>query len=298
MRRDLVGVAAIATASVSFGGVVVVGKTLTDGELAVSVMLAIRFAVAGLVLGVGVLAFRRSLRPAKAEGARLLILGALGYGLEAASFFLAVERGTASAVTLLFFVYPVIVTALSVAIDRVVPKPMVLASLAAAVAGTALIVTSSGGIDISVTGVLFALGAAGIYAVYLTGTERFVTATSPAVAAVWVSFGASALLVLVSVGGGGVQLPVGAREWSAVAGMGVLTAFAFVTLLAGLRLLGAVRTAIIAAFEPLATAVLAGLVLHERLRAMTVMGAALILGGATAAGLARSHRPEIDSQIP
>ena len=55
----------------------------------------------------------------------------------------------------------------------------------------------------------------------------------------------------------------------------------------GLRRLGSVRTSIVAASEPLAATALAVAFLNEPLRAGTVAGGVLILGGAVAASLAR-----------
>jgi len=69
--------------------------------------------------------------------------------------------------------------------------------------------------------------------------------------------------------------------------MAAFTAGAFVCLFAGLRRLGAVRTSIVAATEPLAAAALAVIFLSERLHAGTVLGGLLILAGAIAASIAR-----------
>jgi drug/metabolite transporter (DMT)-like permease len=59
-----------------------------------------------------------------------------------------------------------------------------------------------------------------------------------------------------------------------------------------------VRTAIIAALEPLSTATLAVLFLGDPLRAGTLAGGVLILVGAIAAGVARARRPEPETSVP
>jgi hypothetical protein len=80
--------------------------------------------------------------------------------------------------------------------------------------------------------------------------------------------------------------------------MGLASAGAFFCLFAGLRLIGAVRAAIVAALEPLSTAALSFVFLDEPLRAGTLAGGALILAGATAAGVARRAEPEPETAVP
>ncbi|HVL33544.1 MAG TPA: DMT family transporter [Actinomycetota bacterium] len=297
MRRETIGGGFIALSSLQFGAVVVLGKTITD-TMPVTWLLSIRFAIAAVVLALGSAAARLPLRPAPGEWRKLLILGAVGYGTEASLFFLAIARGTASAVTLLFFVYPVLVLLLSLALGRGAPGLLIGGSLGAAVAGTALVVGSSGGLDVSSAGIAFALTSACSYAIYLIGMEHVLHRTPSVVAAMWVSAAASVALGIVSAATGNVRLPDGAAEWLPVIGMGVFTAGAFFGLFAGLRLIGAVRTAIIAALEPLSTAVMAVIFLDESLRTGTLIGATLILGGATAASLARAHDAEPETQVP
>src|SRR5207248_1507351 len=80
----------------------------------------------------------------------------------------------------------------------------------------------------------------------------------------------------------------GAPGWL-LGGRGAATAGAFVCLFAGLLRLGPVRTAIVAATEPLAATVLAAIFLHQPIRASVAGGGVLILAGAVAASLARAR---------
>ena len=83
------------------------------------------------------------------------------------------------------------------------------------------------------------------------------------------------------------RLPATAHQWISVLAVAACTAGAFFFLFAGLRRLGAVRTSIVAASEPLAAAVLSVIFLHERLYAGTIVGGLLILGAAVTAAMAR-----------
>jgi drug/metabolite transporter (DMT)-like permease len=278
----------VAGAALLFGGVVVIGKVVGD-ELPVPSLLAIRFGAAALILAGILAAARRSLRPARGEWLRLLVLGGVGYALESALFFLALARGTAATVTLLFFTYPVWVAVLSAVLGRGLPGRLLTASLVAAMAGTATVVTTSGGLDITWTGVGLAIGSALTFTFYLIGAELFLRQTSSLVAAMWVSLTAAVTLGATA-GISGTRVPAGEDEWVPVLVMGLLTAGAFFLLFVGLRRVGAVRTSIIASLEPVAASILALLFLGEALRVQVVMGGILILGAAVAASLARGVR--------
>lgn len=286
--RDLLGGASIATAAVLFGAVVILGKTLPR-SLPVTSMLAVRFGIAAVVLAALLSLLRRSLRPAGGEWWRLAVLGSAGYGTESTFFFLALGRGTAAAVTLLFFTYPVWVTTMSALLGRGLPGWIVGGALAAAVAGAALVVASGGGLDIAPAGIAFALGSSLTFALYLLGAEAWASRTSPLVSAMWVSGAASVALALFSLLGGAERFPQGGGEWIRVASMGLLTAGAFGLLFLGLRRVGAVRTAIIAALEPVVAALMAATILHEPLRPGVVAGGMLILAAAVTASVVRGR---------
>jgi drug/metabolite transporter (DMT)-like permease len=289
-RRDVVGGLLVALGALLFGSVVVIGRTETVQDLPVASLLAVRFGVAALVLA-GVLgASRQSLRPGAGEWLPLLALGALGYGVESGLFFLALGRGTAATVTLLFYTYPVWVAALSAALGLGVPGLLVGGSLVAAVAGSGLVVGASRGLDITAAGIAFALASAVAISLFLVGLERWIRRTPPLVSSVWVAISASAALAVAAVATGA-RFPTGGEAWLAVVAMGLLTSGAFGLLFLGVRRLGAVRSSIVASLEPVMAAVLALAFLGEALRLGVIGGGALILGGAVAASLARG-RPE------
>ena len=72
--------------------------------------------------------------------------------------------------------------------------------------------------------------------------------------------------------------------------MGGLTAVAFFALFGGLRRLGAVRTSVVMATEPVAASAFAIGFLGEPLRTLMVAGGVLIVAGAVGASLARGAR--------
>lgn len=291
LAEEAVGALGATGAAVLFGGVVVLGTLAGRRGLPVAPMLAFRFGVAAVLLALLLAALRRPLRPAPGEGVGLVALGGVGYAAEAGLFFFALRHGTAAAVSLLFFTYPVWVTVISALAGRGAPGGLVAGSLVAAVAGAALVVASSGGLDVTTLGIVLALAASVTYAAYLVAVDALFERSGTLAAALWVSVGASLGLGAFALLTGSATAPSGGTEWLLVAGMGLFTSGAFFGLLLGLRRLGAVRASIVAAMEPVATAALAVAFLDEPLRAVTAVGGVLIVGAAVAASVARPGPP-------
>jgi drug/metabolite transporter (DMT)-like permease len=218
---------------------------------------------------------RRSLRPEPGERLRPLLLGAIGYALESALFYSALQRGTAAAVALLFYVYPAIVTVLELVRREVAFSLRLLAALALSIGGVAVIVLTGGRVAISAAGVAFALGSAMCFAVYLLVSRRAVTRTDPMVNAAWVAFGASLSLTVHGVLTGTLRAP--GDDWWLLLVNGVATASAFSLLFAALGRLGASRTAVVMTLEALSGVVLAALLLGETIGLVQLLGGMAIL---------------------
>ncbi|HEX9823909.1 MAG TPA: DMT family transporter [Actinomycetota bacterium] len=296
LRDEIVGGAIVAASAMAFGTVVVLAKVASNRGMPVGSLLGFRFGIAALVLAVVVRATGRSLRPPRGEALRLFLMGAVGYAVESGLFFLSLERGTPGAVSLLFFTYPVWVAGVAALAGQGLPGPLVAGSLLFAVGGAALVVASSGGVDITALGIVFALSSSGSFAVYLVAFDVLVRRSTPLVSSLWVSGGTSLALSAFAVASGTGELPASPAVWWTVIGMGVLTAGAFLGLFAGLRRIGPVRTSIVGALEPVAAAGLAFAFLGDAMRPGTLAGGALIVGAAVAATLAR--RPVRADPVP
>ena len=293
-QRDVVGGLLTAVAAILFGAIVTIGRSATVRDVPVSSLLAVRFGTAAAVLALILVARRQSLRPAPGEGRRLALLGAVGYAVESAFFFLALGRGTAATVTLLFYTYPVWVAVLTAALGMGVPGALVGGSLLAAVAGSGVVVASSGGLDITALGIGFALASAFTIAFFLIGVDTLITRTPSLASSMWIALSASAAHTTFALVSGTGRL-LHAEEQIPVLSMGVLTSGAFFLLFLGVRRLGAVRASIISSLEPVAAAGLALAFLAESVRLGVLAGGALILGGAVAATLARGVREPEDA---
>ena len=287
-RGELVGSLSSVAMAVLFAAVVIFGKQVEAGNLPF-VMLAIRFGGQSVLLVCALLLLRRPLLPDKGERLPLALAGTIGYGSEAAFYFSALNHGNTAAITLLFYTYPVWVMLLTIGLDHKAPPRALFVALALALGGSALVVLGGGSAEVETMGIVLALCTAFAYTAYLVGTDRNVKTTDPLTAATWLGIGAALANVVYAVAFDAVVFPAASDRWRLL-GMIVFSAGAFVAMLAGLQLVGAVRNAIIGVMEPLTVAVLAYVFLDEPVTAAVIGGGVLILGGAVLAMLIRTTK--------
>jgi drug/metabolite transporter (DMT)-like permease len=175
-------------------------------------------------------------------------------------------------------------------------------ALALALTGLGLIVDLfGGGSTLSTAGILFALGGAFAYALYVLLAEHVVGGRDPvsllawgflfasvfwAVVVPWWSFPGKRLTVDANLGGhlSGHHLPV----WALAAWMVVLgTIVPFFLLVSALRHVSATTAGIVAMLEPVVGAIVGWLWLSETLNGVQLAGAAVVLA---AIGLAQTAR--------
>jgi drug/metabolite transporter (DMT)-like permease len=286
-----------AAASLQFGVIVVVGKRVLERGMTVESMLAFRFSVAASLLVLVLVALRRPVLAAAGERVGTAALAVFGYGVEATFFFTAARHGTAAAVTLLFFTYPVFVTIGAWFVGRGAPARLTVAALVLALVGAGIVAGTGAGLSVETTGVVFALAAALTYSAYLLGADAVLRRTHPLTSAMWISAGASIGLFVFSTVSGRYTSPTSAADWWSLLAMGAASAGAFVCLMGALQRIGAVRTAIVSATEPLSAALLGYVFLDEAVDAGTAIGGGLILVAAVMASLARAAMPR-EQQIP
>jgi len=280
---------------------IVVNRSLATTPLGVSTVLGVRFAIAAVLLLL-VLAVRQApLLPVRGERARVVLLGAVGYMLEATLFFMGLERGTAAAVSLLFYSYPAIVTLLEIAAGWEELQARTLLALALSAAGVVVVVAAGTDVSISPAGVALSLLGAASFAVYLLASDRLVRDTNSLTTGAWVAAGASVSFLARGALTGALRSP--SPHLGALVLDGVATAAAFVLLFAALRRLGPTRTSVVMTLEALFAIVLAAVFLGEGMRPLQLAGGAAILAAtvlmtrATPAGAAppRPRRGERES---
>jgi drug/metabolite transporter (DMT)-like permease len=293
--RRRAGLAACLVSATGFGALPVLGKAAYEAGLGPLALLWGRFGLAAVAFWLLVIFVVRPARPPIQCIVTGLLMGALGYAVEAGLFFVALERIDASLVELLLYAYPAIVTAVALADlggsrrrcrgdtphppgGREAPGPRLLGALALATLGVIAVFAGSLASGVDPVGLALGLGAAAVYAGYILTGERVVPAIHPVLLAALVATGATASFTAAGLVHGGLPHPRTAAGWTAVAVIAaVATVVPMAALFAGIERVGAPTASIVSTVEPVVTVVLAGLVLGETLTLVEATGAACVI---------------------
>lgn len=268
--------------AVCFGVLPILGKFAFDQGVGPLGLLWTRFALAALIFWALVAAVVRPSGHSHWPARRFLVAGLLmgfgGYAVEAALFFLALERIDASLTELLLYSYPAIVTALALALGRERGGRHLAGALALASTGVVLVFGGSLASGVDAAGLALGLGAAVVYAGYVLAGEQVVRAVHPVLLAALVSTGAAAAYSLAGLAGADLRLPSTGSGWGAVVLIAVLaTVVPMVALFAGIERVGASTASIVSTLEPVVTVALAALFLSEHLTVVEGTGALAVL---------------------
>lgn len=287
-RSRALGAGLVAVSAASFGAMAIFARLALAEGVDVPTMLFLRFAVAGGLLA-AFMAMSGRAWPTGRNLWILILMGAVGYVGQSFCFFSALGHASAGLVALLLYLYPFIVTVLSVLFLGERLTRLRIGAVLAALCGTALILGS--GIDGSPLGIGFGLAAALIYSVYILVGGKVLREEDPLAAATVVMLAAAAVFgaqMLLQVP----ALPTTPTAWAAVLAIALVsTIVAMVGFFAGMRRLGAADAATLSTLEPVVTFVLAALVLGEPVGPLQVLGGGIVL--AAVAALARGKRPTV-----
>lgn len=277
-RPSSTGFALALIASFAFGVLPIFGKYAFAEGFDVVTLLTWRFSIGALLMWTASLVRDRGRTITGRRRLELLAIGGL-YGVNAAFYFMALERIPATTASLIFYVYPAVVALLAMAFLKVRLRRLELAALALALLGVALTVGFAKA-PLDTVGVAFALLSAGVIAGYMILSE-VALAGVPILPATAIAISGTALAYWgVQIVGGRLGMPPSGLGWVIVLAMGTIsTALSMLALLAAIHRLGAATTAIVLTLEPAVTAALAASLLGERLAERQYVGGAVILTG-------------------
>jgi drug/metabolite transporter (DMT)-like permease len=269
-------------AAFCFGCTIVLQRWVAKQGVTSATALSLRFTMAGLFL-LGLLRVAgRPLLPPRGERFWAIFLGVGLYTFESTCFYLALERGTASAVALLFYMYPAVVTIVEVALGTMRVRLVTSISLLLALVGGTIVAVGGGKVAISSGGIGFVLASVAIFSTYVVLGNRVIPRTDALTAATWTALGAAVGVTVLGVGQQALHRPSG-RAFLAISATAAVTAIAFTLFFVVLTRLGPSRTAIVMAMEAVFGVVLSAIFLGEGLRALVLVGGAAILAGAVLA---------------
>lgn len=212
----------------------------------------------------------------------LLSLLFVGSSLALYSAFLFIDGGLACTI---LFVYPALVTLLSVCFFGEKPTLRLMAALAAATMGVVLLYRGEAGGTMDIRGVAWALASAAFYALYILGVRHIRPVRAlPAETLTFYVMLFGMLIFAAKLGiSGGLQLPGEPLHWGCVLAIALIpTIIALETFTRSLRRIGAVSLSILGSVEP-PVAIFFGVCCYgEALTAKIVLGLVLILSGVLA----------------
>ena len=270
-EHRIVGLALAAFAAVAFGTLAISAKFAYRAGSSVLPLLTVRFIGATLLLGVFHLVTRRSLKVPRRVMWKLLLLGGIGYGTETAFFFAALERAPAGVVSLIFYSFPLWVMLLGFATKMEPFKWRLVVALLVGSVGVGIVFSPESG---NLAGPLLALGAAVSVAIYFLLMQVVLRDVDASPAAFWTSAGAAVTTTVAALVAGD-PLPSGAIV-PALA-LALASGVAFIAFYAAIVRIGSARTAIAAMVEPIATLILAVVLLDEVVTTRLLLGAAFVV---------------------
>lgn len=283
--------------SASAYGSLSIATTLADrAGITLLALMAWRYGLAAPVLA-GIAGARALVSVPPARIAALLLLGGGGQAAVTWLSLSALEWLPAASLGFLFYTYPawVAIFAAVTGLERL--TPLRVGALSLALFGITLMVGAPWNLALPLPGVLRALGAAVVYALYIPLLHRLRGPLDPATASAWLIAGAASLFLVLAWREGSLALPRGTVAWLSVAHVALYcTVVAFLTFLRGLEVLGPVRAAILSTSEPLFTAVLALAILAQPLGLPTLLGGTCIVAAILV--LERASPPTVRAPAP
>ena len=235
-----------------------------------------RYAIAAVLLVV-VSGGMGAIRSAGRRALPLLVLAGGGQAAIAFVSLSALKYIPAASLTFLFYTYPAWIAIISAArgVEKLTSSRVL--ALGLSLAGLALMVGMPGAGGLHPIGVMLALSAALLYAIYIPLIGHLGRDLSPAVTSSYAAAGAAIVLIAASLLQGGPKFELSSLAWLSIGILAVVcTVLAFIAFLRGLAVIGPVRTAIISTVEPFWTALLGSVVLGQQLGPRTLVGGMLI----------------------
>ena len=208
---------------------------------------------------------------------RLILVGGVGQAVITYLSLRALDYLPVGPLAFLFYTYPAWVALISAALGREELTLVRFAALSIAMMGIVVMVGAPSSASLNGFGVVLALGVALLYALYLPALQRAQENVPTNVATFYLIAGVLMSFFIANLFNKTLYFPTTIEMWWYLLLLSLFcTVFAFGTLVAGLRVLGPVRTSIVATIEPFFTTLLGVMLLGETMTRGTIVGGVLI----------------------
>jgi drug/metabolite transporter (DMT)-like permease len=213
---------------------------------------------------------------------RILVLGLLGNTVYQLAFIVGLDRTRAGNASLMLAIVPIFVLLFDLRGER--QSAWVWVGGALSVVGVALVSGSALRIEAATTlvGDLMLIGAAAVWAIYTVGTRPLIQRYGSIQATAWTLWAGAVGIFLLGIPDLLAQEweRVGAGAWGGLLYSALLSiGLAYLLWYRGVERLGGARTAIFSNLTPVVALATGALWLGERLTPLSLLGAALVLGG-------------------
>jgi len=272
--RSFAGFLLVALSAFCFGIMPILARAAFASGAGTSTLLFLRFLIGGAAM-LGLMRLKGLKFPGKKTMLLYAAMGALGYAGQSFSYFTALNYASASLVSLILYVYPALVTLISVLFLKETLRLRKILALALALGGCAMILGLDGSGD--PRGMFLALLAAGIYSVYIVGGSRIIK-EGMAIQSSAVIMLSAAFVFGISVLAGGFEPPRSPGGVAAVLAISLVSTVAAIwSFFSGLERIGPSNTSLVSTLEPVVTVSGSFLFLGERLSPANALGGLLIL---------------------
>ena len=277
-RKQLVGIFEITLGSLGFGFLGIFGKWAFASGLGVGELLTYRFIVAAVLLWLGLFVISRD--KISIQWPQLLIsagLGVFGYAVFATLYFTAIQGMSVGLAALLLYTYPFWVSLLGHFFlrERMTHSQWLL--LLGALIGVACLLWGQFQLNNSIS-LIAGLGSAVTYAVYILFSARYQRNVKPISSSLYVITFAAIALACYHHPNLEFWKVLSGRQWQLILGISTISTILPMTLiLAGLQKLKSAQAALITMLEPVAATIAAGILLHENMSGLQIVGATVVI---------------------
>lgn len=264
--------------AIGFGTMGVIGKLAYKEGLNTQTLLTLRFLFASLLLFIILKVKGKSLKIPRAHIKSYFFLGTILYTLVSFFYFFALNYISASLTVVLFFLYPIYVTVISIVFLKDKMTTIKLICLIMSFLGIFIIV-SPGNAQINMTGIILSFIGGFLYAIYvlLLGASN-IKHTDSLITGFYINIFSAFGMGTWAFASQNFIYSINAAAFGYAVLLGLFaSAVAIMAFFAGVKLIGPVKASIIANVEPLAAVLLATIVLSESLSLTQLLGGLLII---------------------
>ena len=273
------GLALLIVAATAFSTLAIFMKFAFMAGVNLTTLLAFRFLFSAAFCFSALVLTGKSIVLPQSQWRAVFLLGGVVHVAVSIFYAISVHRLPASLTGLVFYLYPAMVTALTIITGRESLNRFKLVALAICFAGLLQVMGVSWG-AVSVSGLLFGVAAAFMQACHVLLSHTIVADLSPLTAVGWSALATSTVFFLYGAVDGSLLWNLTPTAWFAILGTGFFANFiGIVCFFAGMKRVGPSTASIVMNLEPVLTVVLSVLLLAENFSwGQAIGGGGILLG--------------------